>query len=390
MAPPVETAEQNRTSLLRSLRRVTTSGRYIPEIDGLRFVAILSVILYHVTVQLGIPAAGSYWLWYLISHGARGVELFFLISGFILGLPFATHLLTAGRPVRLRDYFLRRVTRLEPPYILAILIRIPLLILIMHKPLHFVLTHGLASLFYLHSLIFGAASAVNPPAWSLEVEIQFYCLAPILAWSYFRLRPKSLRRLLGLTFILLCGLLQVHYLSMPSYPRLSLSILNYAQYFFAGFWLCDLYLEDWDRIPSHWLWDLVSLPAWGWIFLAEGWKVHVFLPFAILVVYLGAFKGYLFPSFFRTVWVSLIGGMCYSIYLTHNLAITGAGYLLHRWLSSPTVSNGAKDILAYGAVIPLVLAVGLVLYILVERPCMDKNWPSKLRMRLRGQAVPLQ
>ena len=212
MAPTVETAEQNRTSLLRSLRRVTTSGRYIPEIDGLRFVAILSVILYHVTVQLGIPAAGSYWLWYLISHGARGVELFFLISGFILGLPFATHLLTAGRPVRLRDYFLRRVTRLEPPYILAILVRIPLLILIMHKPFHFVLTHGLASLFYLHSLIFGAASAVNPPAWSLEVEIQFYCLAPILAWSYFRLRPKSLRRLLGLTFILLCGLLQVHYL----------------------------------------------------------------------------------------------------------------------------------------------------------------------------------
>ena len=54
--------------------------------------------------------------------GFRGVELFFVISGFILGLPFAAHYLKGAAPVSLRKYYLRRLTRLEPPYIVALLV----------------------------------------------------------------------------------------------------------------------------------------------------------------------------------------------------------------------------------------------------------------------------
>ncbi len=313
------------------------------------------------------------------------MQLFFLISGFILGMPFAAHLLLGKKAVRLRDYFLRRVTRLEPPYILSILIRIPLLLLVMHKPVRMVLVHGLASLFYLHSLVYGAASAINPPAWSLEVEIQFYCLAPILAWVYFRLRAKWVRRLLGLAFIVAAGIMQLHFFSWPSDSRAALSIANYLQYFFAGFLLCDLYLIDWIRIPAHWIWDVLSIGAWWWIFAADGNLVHVFLPVAALVAYVGAFKGLLFPRFFRMTWVSLTGGMCYSIYLTHNLAIAGVGFLFHRLFSSPSASFVVRDVVAYGAALPIVFCVGLLLYVTVERPCMDKNWPAKLWLRLHGQ-----
>ena len=44
-----------------------------------------------------------------------------MISGFILGLPFARHVLANGPPVVLKQYFLRRLSRLEPPYIVAMI-----------------------------------------------------------------------------------------------------------------------------------------------------------------------------------------------------------------------------------------------------------------------------
>jgi peptidoglycan/LPS O-acetylase OafA/YrhL len=367
-----------------SWRRITTSGSYIPEVDGLRFVAILAVVLFHVPVQIALrspEAAASNPFWHFISHGSRGVQLFFLISGFILGMPFAAHLLGDRTPVQLSQYFLRRVTRLEPPYIVAILIRLPLLVLLMHKPLRFVLAHGLASLLYVHSLVYGYMSTINPPGWSLEVEIQFYCMAPLFALVYFRLRPAWLRRCLGLLFLLLAGVVQTHFFPEAETTRFTLSIVNYVQYFFGGFLLCDLYLTDWDKIPTHWLWDVSSIVLWAWIFLADGRIVHVVLPVAALAAYVGAFKGLILPRFFRTVLVSAIGGMCYSIYLTHNLAITAVAYALHRPLASTHLSMTTKAGLAYAATIPTVFAFGLALYLLVERPCMDKNWPAKLRQR---------
>ena len=380
---------------LASLRRITTSGNYIPEIDGLRFVAIAAVVAIHLPVQIPLhdpELDKTDPVWHLISHGGRGVQLFFLISGFILALPFASQLLLGSKRVKLSQYFLRRVTRLEPPYIISVLIRLPLLVLVMHQHLSTVATHGLASLVYLHSLIFGSPSTINPPAWSLEVEIQFYCLAPLFAWAYFSLHPKLARRLCAIAFILVVGILQIHFISDAGNTRASLSILNYVQYFLAGFLLCDVYLTDWERIPMHWIWDVISVFAWSWIFVADGKQVQLLLPLAALVAYIGAFKGALFPRFFRLPLISLIGGMCYSIYLTHNLGISAAGMLLHRLVVSAATPVWEKTLITYLVAVALALSVGFALYITIERPCMDKTWPNKVRRNLRRNkpsAVPI-
>src|SRR5262245_10743057 len=57
-----------------------------------------------------------------IAQGRYGVQLFFIISGFILALPFAAERLAGARPVRLKAFYLRRLTRLEPPYFLVLTI----------------------------------------------------------------------------------------------------------------------------------------------------------------------------------------------------------------------------------------------------------------------------
>lgn len=378
--PQSDHAPIKKVARLFQLRRITTSGSYIPEIDGLRFVAILAVVLYHLPIQIALRSAdqiNTSPFWRTISHGERGVQLFFVISGLILGMPFAAHILNGRNSVRLRSYFLRRITRLEPPYILAILLRVPLLALVMHRPFREILAHGMATLFYTHSMIFGQMSTVNPPAWSLEVEIQFYILAPLLALSYFSIRPASLRRILGFAFLFFAGLVQQHFLPGET-GRWTLSILNYVQYFFAGFLLGDLYLTDWKKIPSHWIWDIVSIASWTWIFAADGAGVHILLPAVTLVAYLAAFKGRLFNAFFRLSWVSITGGMCYSLYLTHNLTITGVDLFLRRFTGHWNILLWQRALLAYTISIPAVAFIGLILYVLVERPCMDKSWPGKL------------
>jgi peptidoglycan/LPS O-acetylase OafA/YrhL len=86
-------------------RRITTQKRFIPQIDGLRFVAISSVVLLHVYAALErgaapepVPLDGDI--------AKRGVELFFVISGFILGVPFASRYLLNGQKVGLKQIVL--------------------------------------------------------------------------------------------------------------------------------------------------------------------------------------------------------------------------------------------------------------------------------------------
>ena len=90
--------------LLGHLSRRTTSGQFIPEIDGLRFVSIAMVVCFHLggytmakstAIRFANPLDNA--LAHLLATGHYGVQLFFIISGLVLALPFARHHLT-GTP----------------------------------------------------------------------------------------------------------------------------------------------------------------------------------------------------------------------------------------------------------------------------------------------------
>ena len=150
-----------------------TSGSWIPQIDGLRFVAITSVLLFHILGQLSERTGHSiaiqpryHLLTQLVGNGDRGVLLFFVISGYILARPFLRQHRMGGKRVALGAYYLRRVTRLEPPYILALLIYTTAFVGF-GVPLQAMLPHLAASTFYLHGLAStkpGAPSTSSPGA----------------------------------------------------------------------------------------------------------------------------------------------------------------------------------------------------------------------------------
>jgi peptidoglycan/LPS O-acetylase OafA/YrhL len=375
---------------LKHLRRRTTSGRFIPEVDGLRFVAIALVVLFHVhdylTTKFRIPAgsaANEDWLDRFAATGHYGVHLFFIISGFVLALPFAAHRLGGRPPVHLRAYFIRRLTRLEPPYIIAMLglagalaatgaARAP------------ILPHLLASLAYLHNIIYGTASTINVVAWSLEIEVQFYILAPALA-IVFSIHDRLVRR--AVIIAAAAVILAVQAWLAPA-AWVPLSVVGFLQFFLCGFLIADLYVTDWKGRPTRTgSWDLVSL--FGWPLLAYLWMQRdvnpgVFIALAF-VLFCAAFRGTRTARVLGTPAIATIGGMCYSIYLLHFALISIIGrHTLAIGAGSPQWEHLLIQTLI---IVPPVLLVCGIYFALIERPCMERDWPQRLWAWVRGRPL---
>jgi peptidoglycan/LPS O-acetylase OafA/YrhL len=362
--------------------------------DGLRSAAIGMVILYHLNGYLLAKSApyhsGSFpqsdWLAQIARLGFRGVELFFVISGFILGLPFAAHHLKDTAPVTLRKYYLRRVTRLELPYFFTVLLLFILAVWVQGKTAAALFSHLVASLFYLHNLIYGSPSPVIGVAWSLEIEVQFYLLVPFLT-ILFAIRRQWLRRL-SLMALVLCILL-AQSLFLPGSGPASLSILAYLQFFLIGFLLADVFLADWKEAPhACWYWDVAAVTGWPLLFIVLRFDAlaHWLFPFLIFLVYCAAFRGAWSRKIFSNRCITAMGGMCYSIYLIHYEVISAVGRLTHGIAQgSPYWVYFLVQFILIGT--SILLACGFY-FVLLEKPCMQRNWPRRLWIYLQGMIDP--
>jgi len=366
-------------TLLQKLARVTTGGQYLPEIDGLRFLAILLVAVQHLSERLlrhgalGEQGYGTSDAAFWASRGTVGVFIFFALSGFMLSLPFARyHLgLHLQRP-SLRRYALRRISRLEPPYLFWMLIFTLVLSVKGYHGEGSLFTHLLASMGYQHGLWYQSFSPSNPVAWSLEVEIQFYVLAPLLAKAYFSISHSLLRRSVLATFLVMfIGFQQLFgWLELP----FKLTLLAHLQHFLVGFFLADLWLTE----KKHWrpalhFDGLAALSLIGLMLLwsAEYSKSLLFTPLLGLLLY-SVFNGVWVRKLLTNPWVLATGGMCYTIYLIH-LPLLEA---LVPWAAAWQISSTYGWQLLFQAVLllPLIWAVSAIAFLLMEKPFMQPRW----------------
>ncbi|HTR98217.1 MAG TPA: acyltransferase [Bacteroidota bacterium] len=387
--PPASLGER----LLAPFRRVTSSGGFISEIDGLRFIAIGAVVLFHLLVGLALkapeayamPASGNL-LTLVGRNGFRGVELFFIISGFILASPFASARLLGKAPVNLGSYFLRRLTRLEPPYILAMtglyLIRASA------GSAGALLPHLGAGLVYCHNLLYHADNPVNNVAWSLEIEVQFYVLVPLLA-SVFNVRSRLARR--GIIVGVILASVVNEWLFITPESWLYLSIVRFLHFFLVGFLLADMYLVDWRGRPSlSPAWDAVTLLGWPALVLLldipgpspASYAAAAAFPFLALLLYVAVFRGTVTNRIMTNPWITTIGGMCYTIYLIHNPLL---GMLIGMTARAAPSGSYTVNVLAQGlvTVVPM-LCVAALYFAAIERPCMRRDWPQRALRWMRG------
>lgn len=161
-------------------------GNRLEVVDCLRGVAVLLVCFLHFTVGANNSFEAESIIRRLGSYGWLGVEMFFVISGFII--PYSLH--RAGyQPRNYPTFLLKRVLRLDPPYLFAVLLIIGLNYLVtlapsfQGEPFKFSLPQALLHLAYLNT--FFDYGWLNPVFWTLAIEFQYYLavglLFPLLA-----------------------------------------------------------------------------------------------------------------------------------------------------------------------------------------------------------------
>jgi peptidoglycan/LPS O-acetylase OafA/YrhL len=170
--------------------------KYRPDIDGLRAVAVLSVMIYH-----AFPAT--------LRGGFIGVDIFFVISGFLISTIIFKSLESNG--FSFVDFYSRRVRRIFPALATVLLATFVLGWFILYPDeyrqlgKHIAGSAGFFSNFVLwrESGYFDAAAETKPllHLWSLGIEEQFYIVFPMLAWLLWRARLNAL------SFVALVGLL---------------------------------------------------------------------------------------------------------------------------------------------------------------------------------------
>ncbi len=311
-----------------------------------------------------------------------GVKVFFAISGFVLALPFIrSRIGETEKKVDLKQYFLRRLTRLEPPFVLSLVFFLLVHIFFLGETWIEMKSHFWAGLFYSHVFVFGKPNPINPVTWSLETEAQFYILAPLLFWLIFFPGRNLGRLILGLVLFFVSVALKSFFLK-NHVSQLADSLLAYLSNFIVGIlvaWIYTAIAPQWIR-KKLFLWDLLGVLAVILIFIfykpQSNWVNNIVFNIGVFLFMISAFKGRMLGYFFTRKPIYLIGGMCYSIYLIHYAFF----HLVVKFTSklSSGMDYTAGLMIQLLAAVPIVLVLSTIFFILVERPCMDKNWPQKV------------
>ena len=178
----------------RPAARARPDGR-LTSLDGLRGLAALGVFVFHgwlYTMPTPASTNRSSVGDYAIHELRLGVVLFFVLSGFLLVRPWLASSLDGRRPPDLRRYVRGRAARILPAYYVALAGSIVLLWGLRGTPGLRLPPGDELPLFLVFAQSFSPASVMklNPPMWTLAVEVSFYAVLPALGWLALRLPSR--------------------------------------------------------------------------------------------------------------------------------------------------------------------------------------------------------
>jgi len=176
--------------------------KYRPEIDGLRAISVIAVLIYHSNL--------SFFGKYFFNGGFIGVDIFFTISGYLIGSIIISELNIYGK-FSYKDFLIRRIRRILPVLFFIIIISL-IFAYVYLLPDDFIdisksiLSTSLFSSNYYFSLVGDAYDSVDSKfipflhTWSLSVEEQFYILFPIILVLIFKYYNQYFIKILSSNF----------------------------------------------------------------------------------------------------------------------------------------------------------------------------------------------
>ncbi|WP_380174177.1 acyltransferase family protein [Kineococcus sp. DHX-1] len=294
------------------------------DIQGLRAVAVALVVLYHA----GVPG---------LSGGYVGVDVFFVISGFLIIGHLVTELRNTGR-IDLGRFWAKRIRRLAPASALVLLVTLALALLLL-PPLALpnIVRDALATALYVPNVRFAVTGtdylASSDPSpflhyWSLGVEEQFYVLFPLLLW----LCAKTLRRPVPVVLtVLLVGsvasLLFSVWLTAHAQPWAFFNLPTRAWEFAAGGLTAVVAVHLSRKTSPRWLTEAASAAGLGLIGASvvrytdgtpfPGWHALVPVVGTALVLGCGSLRHGITQRALAIEPLTRTGDVSYSLYLWH-------------------------------------------------------------------------
>ncbi|GAA2894069.1 SGNH hydrolase domain-containing protein [Microbacterium esteraromaticum] len=241
--------------------------RFRADIQGLRAIAVGAVLLYHA----GVP---------FITGGYVGVDIFFVISGFLISTHLLQSLEREGR-IGFADFYARRIRRILPAS-LVVAILTAVAIVVWYPPLGVerVLRDGLATVLYVPNIWFAIQNtdylADHSPSpyqhyWSLGVEEQFYLLWPLILLLMYRiLRRTRMALVIGIAVLAAASMVAGILLTPANQPAAFFLLPTRAWELLLGGLVGIMLLRD--RIP---------LPEW--VRAAGGWAGLALVAASVLV-----------------------------------------------------------------------------------------------------------
>ena len=303
-----------------SIQRPTWLPSYIPELQGLRGLAVLGVLFYHCHPRLEGTWVHSASLW-----GWTGVNLFFVLSGFLI----TSILLEAqGKPRYFRNFYMRRALRIWPVYVLLLAVCYAQSDwFIGPRPWEAIkASPWLAYIFFVQNLFHLALPPAISPTWSLAIEEQYYFLwAPLV---------RFLRRPWMLSAVLTAALVASPLLRLTNWawitPTHTLTHLDGI----AWGSLLALGLHTLPLSRRVWLWmGLAAIPLglWAAATVAGG---TAFLDSALAVAFAGAVLASIASTGARNPLSAALrrgplpfyGRISYGLYMTHIMVFIYFGW----------------------------------------------------------------
>lgn len=356
-----------------------SATRKLDQLTVTRFIAALSVVLYHGGRDIGF-------LHYLpmLTSGPTAVGYFYVLSGFVMALAYYR----PGTRFDFRNYWLARFSRIYPVYIISFVLTCLYYLEIMSK-----LKPGkiLANIFLYQAWIPKYALSFNIAAWSLSVEAFFYLLFPFLAILAMR-QPAKRLIWISLGFWIVSQITH-SILTMRFMPEMS-SWLAYFPLFHLNAFLLGVAGGIWymanpaQQIANHGKNLFLLIGALGFVLIMLGLRefmpafpdnfsldTGLLAPFFLIIILALATDTTRLSQGLSQPWLILLGDASYALYILH---------VPFRWILERSLADMGSTIsyeVMYLVYAPVTIIICVLVYKYIERPARD--W-----LRTNSQALP--
>lgn len=315
----------------------------ITELDALRGIAAISVVLFHYTAKYREFFGYTFSSKYDFKYGHFGVELFFIISGFVIWM-------TITKSKNTFDFIYKRFSRLYPTFWVSVFITALVLSFGTIPKLQTSMRDTLLNLTMFYRSI-GGIKDVDGAYWSLQPELQFYLLIVLI----FYLKKLDKIKLIGIIWMGLT-IVENYYFHFRGLGRFI--NLQFSGLFFAGIIFYKIMINKENTLTNHLLIALTFIVNVFIIKLTFDLTITII---ALLVIY---FVFYLF-IFQRLKWLNnkfllYLGTISYALYLVHQ----NIGYVIIKYFQNMGYEGGI--IIIFTIFIAILLASLITFYI--EKP----------------------